>query len=140
MQRKIIILVIVIITILLGIFLFGKIKINKDGDISNVNISYGTSKLYSDAEIKEASQVILDYFKKEFKGCTLNSLSYAGDDYEDVAIRNNKEEVIVLISSFTTNSRGCDGSFNPNDEYHDWKWILVSNKNEAWVYVDHGLG
>ena len=45
-------------------------------------------------------------FKKEWSGCTLTEIYYAGDDvsaeYQDWADRQNADEVIVLLSSFNS--------------------------------------
>ena len=69
-------------------------------------------------------------------------IGYIGDekngDYIDWAKRNNKTDVIVLVSKFKVDSHGGDGSLNFNSEYDEWEWILVKNKDEEWKHVDHG--
>lgn len=115
---------------------------NKQGDISNYQTKEVSSSMYSTTDIKSAIDVATRYFQKEFNGCTLKEIYYAGDDkskgYEDLAQRNNAQEAIVLLSKFTTDKNGGDGSLNSNNTYDNWMWILVRNKGEKWVHVDHG--
>lgn len=101
-----------------------------------------TPPMYDEAEIQDAIQVATKYFDRNFKGCTLRSMEYGGDDMSkahiDWAVRNDADEVIVLVSAFRTDSRGGDGSLNPDTTYHDWKWILVRTDGGKWKHVDHG--
>ena len=113
------------------------------GDISNVNITLPSdSSLYSTDEIKDAIDAAIDYFKKEFDGCTLTEISYAGDetsaDFEEWAQRIDGDEVIVLVSSFNVDASGGDGSLNPNSTYTKWMWIMTRQEGEKWQHVDHG--
>lgn len=112
------------------------------GNISNVVILEWESEVYTENDIESAIEVATDYFKKEFSGCTLTSITYAGDertsDHVDWATRNNTDEVIVLISSFDVDETGGDGSLNPNSTYDNWMWILVRTNGGRWKHVDHG--
>jgi len=112
------------------------------GSISNVKILEWKSQVYSKEEIESAIKVAAEYFKKGFFGCTLTSITYAGDekisDYIDWAVRNDADDVIVLISSFDVGRKGGDGSLNPNSTYDGWMWILVRTKGGNWRHVDHG--
>lgn len=126
--------------ILLSICMFGLSACG--GNVINVEILEYSSEIYSDTEINDAIDVAIDYFKKEFEGCTLTEITYIGDDknndYLEFAERNNSNEVMVLVSSFDVDSSGGDGSLNPNSTYTKWKWILVKDSNGKWVHVDHG--
>ena len=143
-MKKILSAVLVVIVVLLGYFVI--IYLNRysfeKGDISSVQIIPIESENYSNNEINNAIDVILQYFEENFSGCLLLEIGYIGDeknnDYINWAIRNSKTDVIVLISKFKVDSHGGDGSLNPNSEYDDWKWILVRNKDEEWKHVDHG--
>lgn len=112
------------------------------GNVKNVQVTDYSSEIYSNAEIQEAIDVTIDYFKKEFSGCTLTEITYYGDDkisdYQEFAERNNATEVIVLVSTFDVDESGGDGSLNPNDTYKNWKWILVRSEGGKWKHVDHG--
>ena len=128
--------------LLLLVFVFAFSLVGCGGDVSNAKIDYGNSRKYSKKEIASAIDTIKDEFKKEWSGCTLTKIYYAGDDisaqYQDWADRNNADEVIVLLSSFDVDSSGGDGSLNPNGTYDNWNWILVRSGNGKWKHVDHG--
>ena len=112
------------------------------GNVSSVEITDYSSEIYTDVEIESAIDVTLDYFKKEFEGCTLTEITYLGDEelsgYQEFADRNDAEDVIVLVSTFDVDDSGGDGSLNPNSTYRNWKWILVRTDGGKWVHVDHG--
>ncbi|MBQ8228271.1 MAG: hypothetical protein IJZ88_04585 [Clostridia bacterium] len=112
------------------------------GDAKNVKIIPSDSEIYTDEEIADAVDVAIDYFEKEFEGCTLTEITYIGDEknvgFQEFADRNNAEDVIVLLSSFDVDSSGGDGSLNSNYTYKNWNWILVRNANGQWEHVDHG--
>ena len=134
----------VLLGLLIIILLFVEyvVVFNKKGDVSKVNIISNESKLYSNNDIDSAIDTTIKYFQKYFKGCSLLEIEYIGDeknnDYLAWATRNNKEEVIVLISSFKVGLFGGDGSLNPNSKYENWNWILVRDKDGKWEHVDHG--
>ena len=101
-----------------------------------------SSEKYSQKEISAAIDVIKDEFEREWQGCTLQEIYYAGDemsaDYQDWANRNNADEVIVLLSTFDVDDSCTDGSLNKNCTYSDWMWILVRTNGGKWQHVDHG--
>ena len=131
--------IIIILFCIVLIFVIFHYKINYD--LSKVNIISTNSEIYSEDDINDSIKTTLKFFNKNFKGCNLLSIGYIGDeknnDYIDWARKYNKDEVIVLISNFETDSF-VNGGLNPNYKYEDWIWILVRNKNEKWKHVDHG--
>lgn len=112
------------------------------GNIKNVNVVDVESEIYTSDDINSAIETIVKEFDKNWKGCTLKEIYYAGDEasknHQDWADRSNADEVIVLLSSFDVDSSGGDGSLNPNSTYDGWKWILVRNTGGQWKHVDHG--
>lgn len=112
------------------------------GNVKNVKITDYSSEIYSDAEIENAIDVAIDYFEKNFEGCTLTEITYLGDDkldgWQAFAEQNDADDVIVLVSSFDVDASGGDGSLNPNSTYTNWKWILIRNNGGKWKHVDHG--
>lgn len=113
------------------------------GDVSKVQVQlWEESCLYDDKEIHSAINEAIRYFKKNFDGCTLTEITYAGDDvtaaHGEWAERHDADETIVLISSFDVDSSGGDGSLNPNSTYNGWNWILVRDTGGRWRHVDHG--
>lgn len=112
------------------------------GNVKNVNVLDVKSEIYTSDDISFAIETIKKEFDKDWKGCTLKEIYYAGDEiskeYQDWADRNDANEVIVLLSSFDVDSSGGDGSLNPNSTYDGWNWILVRNTGGQWKHVDHG--
>lgn len=112
------------------------------GNVRNVNIIDVDSEIYTSDEIMSAIETIIKEFDKNWSGCTLKEIYYAGDDitrgYQDWADRNDADEVIVLLSSFDVDRSGGDGSLNPNSSYHHWNWILVRTNGGEWQHIDHG--
>ena len=112
------------------------------GHVKDVKTHEVESTLFSQDEIRSAIDVIENEFRRDWKGCTLTEIYYAGDEttaaYQAWADRNNADEVIVLLSSFDVDSSGGDGSLNPNSTYDNWIWILVRSDGGQWKHVDHG--
>ena len=111
------------------------------GNVRNVERLYAPSSLYSQEEIDAAMDVAIRYFKKEFSGCTLTQIQYPGDDAEAFAHwadQCEKDQAIILTSSFTVDASGGDGSLNPNSPYTGWNWILVRDGAGRWEHADHG--
>lgn len=112
------------------------------GKVSDVKVTEYKSEIYTEKEIEAAIEVAKDYFKKEFKGCTMTEITYAGDeksaDHIEWAERIDGDEVIVLTSSFEVDASGGDGSLNPDSTYTGWMWILARSDGGKWKHVDHG--
>ncbi len=135
-MKKMVLLLLPLVCLLV---LFG---CTKNGDAKDVKINRISSEIYTQDEISDAVNVAIDYFEKEFGGCTLKEIEYIGDeenaDYQDFADRNNSQNVIVFVSTFDVDSSGGDGSLNANSTYKGWNWILVRNAVGKWEHVDHG--
>lgn len=115
------------------------------GNVKAVTIVPVESVLYSEDEINSAIQVVINEFKRDWKGCTLTEISYAGDErtsaeYDYYADTYNTDELIVLTSSFDVDASGGDGSLNPNSTYSGWSWVLVRDNGGKWRHLDHGYG
>ena len=111
---------------------------------SSCEITCDTSQVYSKEESYEAIDVVKEYFRREFDGCTLLSIGYLGDDKRSYMTSFAKQydvaEAIVLVSEFETGSSGGDGSLNPNDTYRNYRWVLVRNGSGSWEHKTHGYG
>ena len=114
------------------------------GNAGDVHIPPYESDIYTDAEIADAIDAAIAYFKAEFSGCTLTEITYIGDDknegFREFAQLYNADDVIVLTSSFDVDASGGDGSLNPNSTYDGWSWIMVRSNGGAWRHADHGYG
>lgn len=110
------------------------------GNIKEVEICIDASDKFSESEIETAMNIVKKRFQKQYKGCTLKCLEYDSDRktefWENMYSTN---EVIVISSKFETGSKGVDGSFDPNQVYSDWEWILIkSNLSKQWKLVNYG--
>ena len=118
------------------------------GSGKDLQIESVDSEIYSEADINAAIRVIIKEFDSDWKGCTLTSISYAGDErtraeseyYLGPSGFYDADELIVLTSSFDVDETGGDGSLTPNSSYDGWSWILVRSNGGAWEHVDHGYG
>lgn len=122
------------------------VQLNTTGDVKNVKIEkWEASKLYSDDEINSAIKAVENYFKKEFGGCTLTKITYAGDteSLDETVYRKDNgydyDKVIILVSSFDTDSFGSDGVLTPNSTYDNWIWIMGKKHGGRWKHIDHGF-
>jgi len=109
------------------------------GDVSRVHTTEVHSDIYTQRDIANAIAATKHYFFREFEGCTLTELYYAGDEITKAEMEYyDGEEVIVLLSSFDVDSSGGDGSLRANSTYTDWKWILTRDANGEWQHTSHG--
>ena len=131
-------LILLVLSLILMLSLTACGKISKELKI----LPSEPSELYTEEEISDAIDAVQSYFKKNFSGCTLTEIGYAGDKKSradaDFAERINGDEVIVLTSSFEVDSSGGDGSLNPNSTYNRWQWIMARKNGGRWKHVDHG--
>ena len=70
------------------------------GNVSEVTVTPWESERFSDAEVKGAIAAAERYFRKNFDGCTLTEITYAGDERSEAeaeyAVRAGVDEVLVL--------------------------------------------
>ena len=114
----------------------------RGGNIRQSVRNVGASVSYSEAEINDVMDVVEDYFRKEFDGCTLKELSYDEEVSDKAsgewAAQYNADKAVVLTSTFDVDSSGGDGSLNPNSTYSGWQWILTQNDGDKWVLQTWG--
>lgn len=112
------------------------------GNVKDAHVLDVESKVYSSEDIDSAIKAVMGEFRRNWKGCILREICYAGDEtnreYQEWADINNADEAIVLVSSFEVDSSGGDGSLEPDSIYENWKWILVRSGKGRWKHIDHG--
>lgn len=117
----------------------GELKIEE-----GVQINIESSSLYTKSEIQSAIDICVDYFNANFEGCVLTEISYNDEfcikEKDKWAVQYEADEAIVLTSTFVVDENGGDGSFNPNDTYTDWQWILTRSNSDGaeWVLQTWG--
>ncbi|MBE6922371.1 MAG: hypothetical protein E7465_04215 [Ruminococcaceae bacterium] len=114
------------------------------GNASEVQVITGESALFTEAEIEDAMETAMNYFRKEFDGCTMTKIEYIESKSEPAARewaqQYGADEAIVLYSVFDVDASGGDGSLNPNSTYSNWQWVLTRNQGEDWVLRTWGYG
>ena len=114
------------------------------GDVSQARMVAGESEIFTSREIGDAMEVAMNYFQKEFDGCTMTQIEYNEGKSRDAAVewaqQYGAEEGIVLYTSFDVDSSGGDGSLNPNSTYTNWQWVLTRDKGGNWVLRTWGYG
>ncbi len=132
---------VLVLSVILSVLLSacGELKIEE-----GVQINIESSSLYTKSEIQSAIDICVDYFNENFEGCVLTEISYDDEfcikEKDKWAVQYEADEAIVLTSTFVVDENGGDGSFNPNDTYTDWQWILTRSNSdgEEWVLQTWG--
>ena len=113
--------------------------------VEAAEISYGSSEIYSQAEMDAAIKIIKKQFGK-WKGCELKNIRYAGDDannaknlkwLNDLRSEENFTQCIEFFSDFYV-SKKTDTTFNPDSEYKNWQWWLARTDGGKWQLVTFG--
>lgn len=117
---------------------------------SDVEIDYGKSSVYTEADMDAAIQLI----QKEFatwKGCELHKIAYSSDEEccgaEFVQWMNELQEgmdgtetfsqSIMFRSDFHSPKEG-GGAWEADQEYTDWQWWLGRSEGGQWKLMTWG--
>lgn len=111
------------------------------GTLNFVDIEEFSSEIYTDRDIADAMEVVLEEFQGKKDRILLN-LSYIGDsrlaDYKDWADRNGADDVIVFLTDYYVSFFSDTPTQNTASEYENWKFILVRTNGGEWEIVDQG--
>ena len=114
-------------------------------NLKPATIDYGTSDVYSQADMDSAINQIKDTFSK-WEGCKLYSISYTDDglcerelDYCNTLADDGVvyDQCIVFRTSFRSPIFG-GGAWNANFKY-DWSWYLARTNNGEWELLTWGM-
>lgn len=119
------------------------------GMTDNVEINISASEKFSTDEIEAAINCVTVKFS-DFNGCELTQLWY-DENSSNLVIASyithgrgsvngvEASDIMVLFSNFNVDSRGRNGSLEPNSTYTDWNWILIrENAESRWEIDDWG--
>ena len=101
------------------------------------------SEIYTQDEIADAAEVVIELFEEHFSGCTLTALRYPCDDavaFQAWAQQYDADQAIILVSDFDVGEVGSDSALEPNSTYEDWQWILVRDQGGTWEAKTWGYG
>lgn len=113
------------------------------GDTQNVVYDIGSSRLYETGEIEGAMDVVEQYFRKNFSGCTLIKLSYdeafsSRFAEKEVALYDG-DDAIVLNSVFDVAEENGPVTLEPGST-HYYTWTLTRSGNGTWTLQNWGYG
>ncbi|MCI6639516.1 MAG: hypothetical protein MSH10_01800 [Pygmaiobacter massiliensis] len=130
----------IVLMILSICVLFGFAGCTSNTDKMEV-LEWTPSEIYTDEEIHSAIDVVCSDFR-HWKGCKLDTITYAGDDVSiahiDWATRYHFDQALVLVSSFSTNNNP-EEPLEKNETYDNYKWILIRKDGGEWSHVDNGF-
>lgn len=114
------------------------------GNAREVTVLDMESELYTQEDYLAAVETVKSYFRN-FRGCTMKEISYAGDEktqkeQEYILGFGDYSEGIVLMSTFDVDENGGDGSFEPYNTYYGWGWYLARRDGGNWTVVTCGYG
>ena len=114
------------------------------GNVNHVLKTVGESEVYTEDEIRDAMDIVINHFRREFEGCTLIQLYFDEDTPDQYspsrAQQYNADEAIILISSFETGPESAGMGLNDNDTYNGFSWILTRSKGGSWTLQSWGYG
>lgn len=116
------------------------------GKTSGAEVRLGSSEIYTESERQQAADEAMRYFRKNFDGCELIEIHYAGDE---ISLKETEwyrpedgkgSDYMVFLSDFYVKPNGGDGSLSQDSVYSDWQWLMVRDSSGKWVHLDHGYG
>lgn len=109
------------------------------GDVSNVARVVGEPTAHTKAAVNTAMDVVVEEFRKKFKGCTLDKLWYDAVLESRETKPTDADEMIVLACDFRTGDYGPNvlQAFSPNDRHTGFKWILC-RYGDRWEITNRG--
>lgn len=110
------------------------------GKVDSVSLNIGPSQLYGEGDIRDAMNVVVDFFEKNFEHCTLHELSYEeafSAKFSDEASHYGEDQAIVLKSVFEVDPEGGNGSLEPGST-HYYSWTLTRSGRGDWTLRNWG--
>ena len=110
-----------------------------------LTLDYGSSELYSKADMDSAIELIRNEFGS-WDGCELHSIRYASDTCcspENIAWMNtlkadqNYTQCIEFLSDFHSPLEAY-GAWEADQEYTDWQWWLARSEDGNWDLLTWG--
>ena len=114
------------------------------GDDTEVEIDMylGESAVYTESQLEEAINLILDSFEADFEQCTLQEIEY-DEEYSLSQEEMNKEmfqvdNAVVFKSTFVVDDNYMNGPLNAGQTYEDYEWILNMDADGNWSILTSG--
>lgn len=157
-------LVVAVVAVLMSIVLFGCQKKMEEANIETeyavmeessietviagddmeveIDMYLGESAVYTESQLEEAINLILDSFEADFEQCTLQEIEY-DEEYSFSQEEMNKEmfqvdNAVVFKSTFVVDDNYMNGPLNAGQTYEDYEWILNMDADGNWSILTSG--
>ena len=157
-------LVVAVVAVLMSIVLFGCQKKMEEANIETeyavmeessietviagddmeveIDMYLGESAVYTESQLEEAINLILDSFEADFEQCTLQEIEY-DEEYSFSQEEMNKEmfqvdNAVVFTSTFVVDDNYMNGPLNAGQTYEDYEWILNMDADGNWSILTSG--
>lgn len=157
-------LVVAVVAVLMSIVLFGCQKKMEEANIETeyavmeessietviagddmeveIDMYLGESAVYTESQLEEAINLILDSFETDFEQCTLQEIEY-DEEYSLSQEEMNKEmfqvdNAVVFTSTFVVDDNYMNGPLNAGQTYEDYEWILNMDADGNWSILTSG--
>jgi len=157
-------LVVAVVAVLMSIVLFGCQKKMEEANIETeyavmeessietviagddmeveIDMYLGESAVYTESQLEEAINLILDSFEADFEQCTLQEIEY-DEEYSLSQEEMNKEmfqvdNAVVFKSTFVVDDNYMNGPLNAGQTYEDYEWILNMDADGNWSILTSG--
>lgn len=116
-------------------------------EVTNYEVDYGTSEIYSQQDIADAIAAVMDTFNNKWEvKCEMHKIWYAWDEKSqeelpNVQLRSDApySQALVLYSNFHSPVDPQEAmAFEPDSEYTDYNWILGRIDGGEWTVIDWG--
>ena len=98
--------------------------------------------VYTETEVRAAFDTVNVYFKKNYPGCTMESLSYdetgSVSEAGELTGLSDDEEALIILTTFKTGKKATDTGLPAETRYKDWKWVLVRTAGGPWRVLQEG--
>ena len=115
---------------------------NAESDTNEMNVEPGTSSAYTEKQLADAKNVIINAFNENFKQCTLQKIEY-DEAYSISMEKMNKEmyqveSAVVFTSTFVVDEDYVSGPLNAGAVYEGYEWIMTMDAEENWKVISCG--
>lgn len=139
MKRRLLILGILVLCIGAAAIVFQRQNMNEKGDISGVEIDYGDSQFFTDREMEQAAEALMDAFQTEFPDYTLQKIWYVTDlrqleNDQDVPYDGRN----IIFYSDMERKPECKDETLP-ELLPRYRWCIAVNDGGRWYVAEHGF-
>lgn len=139
MKKLAVIIFALIILLAAGVFSFYHFY-GKEGHVKHAERTIGSSEHFTNDEVNAAADFVTEYFRQNYKGCKLQSLTF--DEQRSERAKGsgyNSPDTIVLFSDF----KAYPTSGTPDNlvmKNHNFGWILRKDDNgvNGWELLTWG--